>query len=54
MACFLQKNLKHFDIPLNDETFVKLHPTDTINIQTLKRIKIVKEHGLGLTPLWVL
>lgn len=38
----LTKFFKHFDIPLNDEKFVKLRPTDTINIQTLKRMKIVK------------
>lgn len=39
------KIFKHFDVPLSDETCVKLHPTDTISIQTLKRMKIVKSHG---------
>lgn len=31
----LMKKFKHFETPLQDETFVKLYPTDIINIQTL-------------------
>lgn len=31
----LMKKIKHFETPLQDETFVKLYSTDIINIQTL-------------------
>lgn len=41
----LTKNFKYFSVPLFNETYVKLRPTDTINIQTLQQMKIVKEHG---------
>lgn len=39
------KICKHFNVSLDGEIFVRLRSTDTINIQTLKRMKITKEHG---------
>ncbi|XP_022864691.1 uncharacterized protein LOC111384618 [Olea europaea var. sylvestris] len=41
----LTKIFKHFNVSLDGEDFIKLRPIDTIYIQTLKRMKIVKEHG---------
>ncbi|KAL2498096.1 Uncharacterized protein Adt_23646 [Abeliophyllum distichum] len=35
----------HFEVPTSDEIFISQKPTDTINLSTLKRIKIIKEQG---------
>ncbi|KAL2471836.1 Uncharacterized protein Adt_39972 [Abeliophyllum distichum] len=36
---------QHFEVSFHDEVILSLKPTDTINIHTLRRIKIVKENG---------
>lgn len=41
----LTKIFKHFDVPLFDETCVKLYSTNNINMQTLKWMKTVKAYG---------
>lgn len=41
----LTKNFKHFNVSLEGEAIIKPHPTDIINIQTLKRMKIFKTQG---------
>lgn len=37
--CYWLKSLKYFDVSLNGEIFLSLHPVDIINIQTLKRME---------------
>ncbi|KAL2517710.1 Uncharacterized protein Adt_13957 [Abeliophyllum distichum] len=41
----ITKIFRHFKISFNNEIVLNLKPTDTINIHTLKRMKIVKEDG---------
>ncbi|KAL2531825.1 Uncharacterized protein Adt_05176 [Abeliophyllum distichum] len=41
----LTKIFQHFELSLHDEVFLSPKPTDTINICTLRCMKIIKENG---------
>ncbi|KAL2461581.1 Uncharacterized protein Adt_45001 [Abeliophyllum distichum] len=41
----LTKNFHHFEVPMSNKISFSQKPTDTINLNTFKRMKIVKEQG---------
>ncbi|KAL2479799.1 Uncharacterized protein Adt_32765 [Abeliophyllum distichum] len=41
----LTKIFQHLEVPISDEFSISQKPTDTINLSTLKKMKIVKEQG---------